>query len=124
MDFLPLLLAAHFIGDWIVQTDHQARWKVEALKNRRGFAAMGWHLWGYHALIILACLIVGLSAWATIVVYVVSYVTHFIIDLRSPVRWIMQRTGSTDFANTSWGIIAVDQALHLSILATLAAVFG
>lgn len=124
MNFFPLLLAAHFIGDWILQTDHQARWKVEALKNRQGFAGMSNHLWGYHTLILLACMVCGIGGWQTLVIYLVSYATHFVIDLRAPVKWLMCQTGSSDFANTSWGVIAVDQALHLSILATLAAVFG
>jgi hypothetical protein len=120
----PLLLAAHFIGDWVVQTDWQARWKVEALKNRQGFAAMGWHLCGYHALITIACLIAGLSNWEYLLVFATSYVTHFIIDLRAPVKWLMRRTGSHHFAQTSWGVMAVDQALHLSILSVLAAVLA
>lgn len=38
------------------------------------------------------------------------------VDRRWPVRWLMKHTGSASFADTEWGPIVVDQAIHLTIL--------
>jgi hypothetical protein len=54
----------------------------------------------------------------------VSAGTHAVIDRRWPVRALMRAVGSPGFATVDWGVIAVDQALHLSILAMLAVLLG
>jgi hypothetical protein len=46
--------------------------------------------------------------------------THAIIARRWPVRALMRAAGNPRFATVEWGVIAVDQALHLFILAMLA----
>jgi hypothetical protein len=51
-------------------------------------------------------------------------VTHAVIDRRWPVRALMRAAGSPGFATVEWGVIAVDQALHLFILAMLALLLG
>lgn len=124
MKLFPALLAAHLIGDWIVQTDWQAANKTSS------WDAMMQHMVGYHACILLAILatwpnpgprghVVAAAAIATI-----SLLTHGFIDRRWPVRWLMRHTGSAAFSETTWGVLVVDQALHLSILCVLAAVFA
>jgi hypothetical protein len=50
----------------------------------------------------------------------VSAATHAFIDRRWPVRALLRLAGSPGFATVDWGVIAADQALHLSILAILA----
>lgn len=169
-DLLPLLLAGHLIGDWVVQTDKQATLKVWpqtvrpatlTLESTRGFEPgletlidqglrqeraqvmvvrgneldvemigpsrrTTWlynqaHMLTYHLTLLLAVVwAVSLSHLAVIIG--VSWATHSIIDRRWPVRWLMEHTGSEPFAKTTWGVIAVDQALHLAILSLLAAV--
>lgn len=155
---LPLLLAAHFIGDCVVQTDWQAANKVRpdgwrhatsplyddqmisdnrpvaqvTLLHRyyRSWRAMGAHMLGYHLCIALAIIaahhpIAGEQHYADFLgIFGLSLVTHAFIDRRWTVKWLMCHTGSASFAETGWGVLAVDQALHLSILCLLAAVFA
>ena len=117
IELLPLVLAGHFIGDWVVQTDYQAVAKASSwVANQR-------HMLGYHITLgALATLSLGVS-WPLLVLISVSWITHSFIDRRWPVRWLMAHTGSRPFSETPWGVIAVDQALHLSILCiTVAAI--
>lgn len=110
---LAMLLAGHFIGDWIVQTDWQAANKTTSWKANQQ------HMLGYH-LTLAAFAAVALPASWVLVVVVVSWLTHAVIDRRWPVIWLMQHTGSRPFSQTTFGVIAVDQALHLTILCLLA----
>ncbi len=111
------LLIGHLLGDWIVQTDAQAMHKTTSWR------AMGGHVLGYHltlGVVLLIPVVRGWPAGAAAVSLVVSGVTHAFIDRRWPVRWLLRHTGSPGFAEQMWGVIAVDQALHLTILALLA----
>jgi hypothetical protein len=113
---LPLLLAGHLIGDWVFQTDY------EALNKTTSWRANQAHMFTYHlALTLFAVWTLG---WTMILVLIVSWVTHSIIDRRWPVKWLMRHTGSGPFSNTLWGVICVDQALHISILCVCAALLG
>jgi hypothetical protein len=55
-----------------------------------------------------------------LVVLAVSAGSHAIIDRRWPVRALLRATGSPGFARVEWGVLAVDQSLHLCVLALLA----
>jgi len=128
LDLLPIVLAGHFIGDWIVQTDEQAANKATSWwANQR-------HMIGYHYTMVMifmgACLLHlgdldprGLTELRNdmAIIIAVSWVTHSIIDRRWPVVWLMEHTGSAPFSKTPWGPMAVDQALHLGILCLLVA---
>jgi len=128
LDLLPIVLAGHFIGDWIVQTDEQAANKATSWwANQR-------HMVGYHftmwMIFSAACLMhldaltpesVGMLRIDMAIIIAVSWVTHSIIDRRWPVVWLMEHTGSGPFSKTPWGPMAVDQALHLGILCLLVA---
>lgn len=135
----PLFLAGHLIGDWIVQTDRQARLKVwpwtgpaapwtyqvSRTPKRAWWTSAGanqGHMLTYH----LAMAAFVLPAWhtrATLAAFAVSWVTHSFIDRRWPVRALLRATGSGEFAE-GWGVMAADQALHLSILAVIAYLAG
>jgi hypothetical protein len=111
------LLASHLLGDWVVQTDEQATTKT------RSWGALAGHVARYH-LIMAGLLLVplvrdGWPAWRALVTLAVSAATHAFIDRRWPVRSLLRVVGSPGFATLEWGVIAVDQALHLSILAML-----
>jgi hypothetical protein len=106
---VAVVLAGHLIGDWIVQTDWQAANKTSSWK------AMWQHMLGYHAVLgSLAAL--ALPAPRMLALTAVSLATHAVIDRRWPVVWLCDVTGSHDFGGTLFGRMAVDQALHLSIL--------
>ena len=131
MNVLALVLAGHFIGDWIVQTDWQAANKVWTGPSsplteagyRLSWKANQQHMLGYHLTLMVLVAPVWHS-WAALGGLGISWVTHSIIDRRWPVCWLMAHTGSKPFSETTFGVIAVDQALHLSILCLLVAVAG
>lgn len=110
---LAAVLAGHLIGDWIVQTDYQAEHKTSSWKANQQ------HMLGYHLTLAAFCALAMPAAWVAVTI-AVSWVTHSLIDRRWPVKRLMQATGSGPFSETTFGVIAVDQALHLSILAVLA----
>jgi Protein of unknown function (DUF3307) len=112
------LLAGHLLGDWVTQTDWQAANKT------RSWTALAAHVTRYHLvmglLLLLPVLRDGWPAWKALLVVTVSAATHAVIDRRWPVRALLRVAGSPGFATVDWGVIATDQALHLSILAMLA----
>lgn len=115
------LLLAHLVGDWIVQTDHQAAHKTAS------WLAMAEHVAGYHLVMLAVLALVwpaGASQLPALAILVVSAVSHALIDRRWPTLWLMRRTASGKLAEQTWGLFVVDQALHLSILATLALLVG
>jgi Protein of unknown function (DUF3307) len=117
-----VLLAGHLLGDWVVQSDWQARNKT------RSWAALTAHVASYHLIVGVLLLIPVLRddwpAGKALAVLTVSAITHAVIDRRWPVRALLRATCSPGFATVQWGVIAVDQALHLSILAMLALLLG
>lgn len=117
-----VLLAGHLVGDWVVQSDWQATNKT------RSWAALTAHVASYHLVMGLLLLIPILRdswpAWKALAALTVSATTHAVIDRRRPVRALMRAAGSPGFATVEWGVIAVDQALHLFILAMLALLLG
>jgi hypothetical protein len=117
-----VLLAGHRLGDWVVQSDWQATNKT------RSWAALAAHVASYHLLMGLLLLIPilrdGWPAWKALAALTVSATTHALIHRRWPVRALMRAAGNPGFATVEWGVIAVDQALHLFILAMLALLLG
>ena len=77
----------------------------------------------YHLALLACALPVWHDRWL-LVALAVSWASHSLIDRRWPVRWLMQATGSPGFAGQTWGVIAVDQALHIAILAILSTLGG
>lgn len=110
---LAAILAGHLIGDWIVQTDYQAMNKTKSWKANQQ------HMLGYHIVLAFFCSL-SMPLYWTLATLVVSWATHSVIDRRWPVKRLMVATKSGPFSESSWGIFAVDQALHISILAVMA----
>ena len=112
------LLASHLLGDWVVQSDQQAANKT------RSWAALAGHVARYHllmaGLLLVPVLRDGWPVWRALVALAVSAASHAFIDRRWPVRRLLVVVGSPGFAAVEWAVVAVDQALHLSILAMLA----
>ena len=117
-----ILFTSHLLGDWVAQSDWQATNKT------RSWAALAAHVAGYHLvmglLLLLPVVRDGWPAAKALAVLAVSAATHALIDRRWPVRALLRVAGSPGFATVEWGVIAVDQALHLSILAMLAVLLG
>ncbi|MET9263713.1 hypothetical protein [Amycolatopsis sp. NPDC004079] len=136
-----LLVAAHNLADHVTgQCDWQAANKAAPTREEvaagasphRGWRANLAHVAQYH----LTLMVQGFLAWLVLplhwsVLGVVSSlgwsaVTHALLDRRWPVRWILERTGSSGFARLNAGglngMYAADQALHhlaLAVSATL-----
>jgi Protein of unknown function (DUF3307) len=105
-----LVLWAHLVGDFVVQTDRQATNKEHCWR------AMAGHLLGYHVpLTAVAIYGWGLTLPAAALV-AVSVLSHAVIDRRWPVVWLMRATGSAGFAEEPIGRLAVDQVCHLTCL--------
>jgi hypothetical protein len=117
-----VLLTGHLLGDWVAQDDWAATNKTHS------WAALSAHIARYHLIMGLLLLLPILrDSWPAgnaVVVLTVSAATHALIDRRWPVRALMHAVGSPGFATVEWGVIAADQALHLSILAMLAVLLG
>jgi Protein of unknown function (DUF3307) len=116
-----VLLAGHLLGDWVTQTDWQATTKT------RSWPALAAHVTSYHLLmgtLLLPVLRDGWPASKALLTLTVSAATHAVIDRRWPVRALLRVTASPNFATLEWGVIAADQALHVTILAMLAVLLG
>lgn len=136
MILFPLLLAGHLLGDWVVQTDWQAAnkaWAPRRVYLRASAKARdSWwfsvranqaHCLTYH-LTMAAFVLPVWHTWGTGLAFLVSWASHGFIDRRWPVRWLLRRTGSPVFSELTWGVIGADQALHVAILAMIAAAHG
>ena len=117
-----VLLAGHLLGDWVTQSDWQAANKTHS------WPALAAHVTSYHllmgTLLLLPVLRDGWPAWKALLALTASAVTHAVIDRRWPVRALLRVTASPNFATVEWGVIAADQALHVTILAMLAVLLG
>jgi hypothetical protein len=109
-DVFLLVLAGHLLGDFVAQTDRQA-----ANKEASWRADLG-HVLTYHLTMAVLVLPVW-HDWSAGWFLAISVGTHGLVDRRWPTRLVLRSTGSKDFATVFWGVIATDQALHLSILA-------
>lgn len=127
-----LLHAAHQAGDFLVQTDAQARRKpcatdrtVECTETD-SWGALAGHIVSYHLAQAAALaagnhfLGLGLPSRRIAAGIAVSALTHAVIDRRWPVRLWMDNTGSTAFRRAG-GAPQVDQAMHHLALAAAAA---
>lgn len=96
------LWAGHDLGDHVVQTDAQAVGKgaPEGQHGPREPRALAGHVLSYTATQAAALRAVGvpLLRWRTLAGLAFSAASHAFIDLRWPVRWVLEHTGSRDFA--------------------------
>jgi hypothetical protein len=125
------LYAGHVVGDLVVQTHWQSQHKAE--RSWRGVVAMAGHLAGYATTQIVALIAVttvgarfGLAASIAGLAFSVS--SHGFIDRRWPVVWILDRTGSAQFARLASGGVngafQADQALHVGCCFIAALIMG
>ncbi|GAA0897966.1 MULTISPECIES: hypothetical protein [Streptomyces violaceusniger group] len=123
-------LADHVFG----QSDHQAANKgaptaadvADGVSPRQGWGACLGHVAQYHLVmavmlsLVWAVLPLQLSWTGLAAGLVVSAMTHAFFDRRWPVRWLLQHTGSPDFAELRTagmnGMYLTDQALHHTAL--------
>ncbi|WP_174545645.1 hypothetical protein [Nocardiopsis dassonvillei] len=125
---LATLTAAHHVGDYLAQTDHQSACKPAAsdrgdvvCSEGESWRALAGHIASYHAVqaagLLVANRALGLKLRPGRVAagIAVSAATHALVDRRRIVRWLMDNTGSADFRQRG-GAAHVDQALHHACL--------
>jgi hypothetical protein len=105
------LLAAHLIGDWIIQTSWMAN---EKSKNYLALAA---HVFTYHIFTFGALFFAGVdltkAVWATLFLAV----THAFLDNRRFEFWWLRQIKKVEDAEVPiWLLLGVDQSFHLILL--------
>lgn len=112
---LATLLVAHNVADHVAQTDHQAANKANS------WAAMAGHIGGYQLVqavsveAVLALTGLRCTATAKLLGALISASTHAFLDRRWPVKKVLEKTGSPNFAGMTTpinGMYQADQALH------------
>jgi hypothetical protein len=115
-----LLLVAHLIGDWLLQTE----WMV--LNKRSSWSALAAHLAVYHALVLGVLLPrYGIGDARVYAVVAGLLLSHAILDRYWPVTGLMRALRMTVTRPPErWFEVAVDQVVHILLLAAAAAVLG
>jgi len=102
-------LAGHLLGDWFMQNNYMAMNKEKS-----------WLTAFFHAAVVSLTMITTLSftepSYRVVVLVLVNLVTHAVIDRRTVIRWWMKNVQQWEPA-PFWGTLALDQALHISIIA-------
>jgi hypothetical protein len=107
------LFIAHLLGDWLLQTEWQAKNKTT------NWVALLIHVGIYHA-VVLAFLIFGFGLRHPAVLLVVAglAVTHAILDRRHFELWLIRTLRLRINEDPErWLVIAIDQSIHLILLA-------
>jgi hypothetical protein len=115
-----LLIVTHLAGDWLFQTEWMA------MEKRHNWRALLSHVAVYHALM-LAVLgwRFGYGNPRVYAVVAVLAVTHAVLDRGWPVVRFMQLMRiSVTLPPEKWLLIAVDQTLHILLLAGAAIALG
>lgn len=121
-----VLMAAHDLGDHVVQTDHQAATKATS------WTGMAGHVGSYTALQVVALTALRAGgvrpSWRRVLAAVAwSAGTHAILDRRRVVAWLLRVTRSPKFAKLETplnGPYLADQALHHGVLVVAAAILA
>lgn len=127
------LFAAHQVADHWVQTQHQADHK--GLPGWVGRIACAAHVATYTLTAAVALgLVAAVTGWrpsllAVVAGLIISAISHYIADRRTPLRWIAERTGSAAFyrlgaprpgrddnPSLGTGAYALDQSWHIAWL--------
>ncbi|OGT28035.1 MAG: hypothetical protein A2Z17_05120 [Gammaproteobacteria bacterium RBG_16_66_13] len=120
MSLFDSLLIAHFLGDWLFQTEWQA------LHKRTHWGAMWSHVAVYHA-VVLAVLLLQLPARTLEIFAAVGILalSHAWIDREWPIVRLMKALRIVRVrAPERWLVVIVDQIVHVTLLAIAAEVLS
>ena len=115
MTLFECLVLAHLIGDWLLQTEHEAMNKAKG--HFCNFAILK-HCASYTLTFVPFFFTFGLS----LVWLVPVFVSHWFLDRRWPVITfihVAKRTSRETINNLFWLVIAVDQVLHILVIASI-----
>lgn len=112
MTVFESLILAHLLGDWLLQTEWQAKNKSSSWRARWSHVAV------YH-IVILAVLVVrfGMQDPRVYITVGILAISHAFLDRRWPVLWLM-KTLRISVNNTPerWLIVMIDQSIHILLL--------
>lgn len=129
------MLLGHLIGDYLLQTPNQAKYKVE--NNSKGWVACMDHCTVYTGTILFSMLILGggevqmLSKWHLSLLFILIYNSHFWIDKFSLGKWYMIKVKKMPpveewenmpyFPRTIMPLVyvAVDNTMHLVLMTAI-----
>lgn len=103
-------LLAHFIGDFIIQTDWMAR-------NKKTNHVACWVHSITYIIPFLPLMALGFTSWWQLALVASQ---HSLQDGTDFVLWFMKKTGSEGFTKAPmapWSVIIVDNILHISFMA-------
>lgn len=129
IDYLIVTYIVSLFVDWIFQTEWQAINKSKWNKNDNreiSLIALSSHSMIYASITsLIVFIILKLNHMQYIITIITLFISHFIIDSRIPVKWIMRRKGMTyeqinDTVNYGFMHIGIDQRLHEVVIFILA----
>jgi hypothetical protein len=126
VDAFAAFLVAHMVGDYLFQTDWQARHKRGGLSGDRvAFRALVAHVTTYTIAFIPALIWIGVETDAVVAVVsaVLIFIPHLIVDDGRLVRFYLARVKRADGFDV--GLAAsVDQTFHVLSLSLVAILVG
>jgi hypothetical protein len=120
MSLFDKLLVAHLVGDWLLQTEWQA---LNKSKNNRALFS---HI-SIYSLVIFGVLVItfGFRNPSIYLMVLMLAVSHALLDLGWPVVHFMRRFRLiVDRPPERWLVMAVDQVLHIVLLAFAAIILS
>lgn len=129
INYLIVTYIVSLFVDWIFQTEWQAINKSKWNKNddkKISLIALSSHSMIYASITsLIVFMILRLNHVQYIITIITLFISHFIIDSRIPVKWIMRRKGMTyeqinDTVNYGFMHIGIDQRLHEVVIFILA----
>jgi hypothetical protein len=132
---MAALLVGHYLGDYFIQTDHQAQHKgLRGERSAEGRANCFMHALGYTLTLFLALGAVmlvddvesthsaQLLVWA---VLVANGFTHYVIDRRWTLEWFARRISKSAWVDAdAEALPKLDQAAHIVLLGAAALVIA
>jgi hypothetical protein len=115
MEPLAFAIVGHLVGDYLLQNDYMA------LGKKRSTPICSLHC------LIWSLSVVVAAGWWMWWVFPVLFITHFAQDRTNLVAWKMRVMGQQKFAQppmAPWSMIAVDNSMHMLVLALVARCLG
>jgi len=110
------LVVAHLVGDWLLQTEYQAMGKASGRFWNKALVA---HCLSYTVCFLPVLLLTNLSLLWLILIFG----SHLLFDRRWPVialRRLIKHDSPEGIKATFWVTVAMDQVLHVLVLAIIA----
>ena len=124
---MAALLVGHYLGDYFIQTDHQARHKgLTGLRSAEGRANCAMHAYTYTVTLLIvlsgalwaeSVTFSGYDALITLAVLAANGVTHYMIDRRWTLERFARLIGKSGWIdNDAEALPKLDQAAHIVLL--------